>query len=396
MPLPTPFHPRTASLCASLKWTDWAGYFAVCAYDLPNEAEYFALRHAAGLIDVSPLFKYEISGPGALPFLGRVLARDPAKVKIGQVAYCCWSDDEGKIIDDGTLFRLSEDHLRLIAAEPMLSWLKRNARGFAVTIEDSTSRLAALALQGPTSGQILKQVSEIELASLGYFQTKAGRLDGLAVYLSRTGYTGDLGYEIWVENKDALALWDALTAAGRPYGLQPAGLDALDLTRIEAGFILNGVDYFSAHRCLAESQKSSPFELGLGWTMDLDREPFIGQEALRAEKARGPRRTLVGLEIDWEETAALFQKHGLPASLPAQAWRTGLPVYDPRGRQIGQATSGAWSPVIKKNLALAQVKTDYAKPGAKIKIECTVEYQREKVTATVTPPPFYDPWQRKA
>ena len=396
MSLPTPFHSRTAELCHSLKWTDWAGYAAVCAYNLPPEAEYFALRHTAGLIDVTPLYKYEIFGPEALPFLGRVLAREAAKVKVGQVAYCCWCDDEGKVIDDGTLFRLSEDHLRLIAAEPSWAWLKRYTRGFEVTIEDSTSRLAALALQGPTSGQILKQVSDIDLDSLGYFQATTGRLDSLEVYLSRTGYTGDLGYEIWVENKDALALWDALVAAGRPYGLQLAGLDALDVTRIEAGFILNGVDYFSAHHCLTESQKSTPFELGLGWTLDLDREPFIGQQALKAEKARGSGYALVGLEIDWPETAALYEKHGLPAQVPAQAWRTGVPVYDRRCRQIGKATSGVWSPIIKKNLALATIKAPYAEMGAKIKIEYTVEYQRSKVGAVVTPMPFYDPVQRKA
>jgi len=233
--------------------------------------------------------------------------------------------------------------------------------------------------------------------SLAYFRVTAAKLDGLDAHISRSGYTGDLGYEIWVENAAALPLWDALMSAGNPYLLKPAGLDVLDITRIEAGLILNGVDFHNAEHCLIESQKSTPIELGLGWTVDLDREPFSGQRALKAEQASGSRCALVGLELDWDEQEALYAKHGLPVQVSAAAWRMGMPVYDRQGsRQIGKATSGTWSPIIKKNLALASVKNEYAQPGTKLKIEYTVEYQRETVAAVVTPMPFYNPEHKRA
>jgi aminomethyltransferase len=397
MPIPTPFHARTSKLCTSFKWTDWAGYYAVCAYNLPNDREYYAIRHAAGLIDITPLFKYQISGSDADVFLSRVMAKEIKYADVGRAVYCCWCDDFGKIIDDGTIFRLDENRFRVHAAEPMLAWFTQLAHGFDVAIEDITQRIAALAIQGPTSGDILRQVSDIDLNALGYYRVVAGTLDNRDVYVSRTGYTGDLGYEIWVENKDALYLWDALISAGKSYLLQPAGLDALDITRIEAGLILNGADFFNANHCLIESRKSTPYELGLGWTVDLEREPFSGQQALKAEKINGSRFALVGLELDWEEQEALYAQNGLPAQVSSAAWRGGVPVYDGTAtRQIGKATSGTWSPIIKKNVALASVGAQYAQAGTKLKIEFTVEYQREKVTARVTPIPFYNPEHKKS
>jgi aminomethyltransferase len=221
-------------------------------------------------------------------------------------------------------------------------------------------------------------------------------VDNLPVLISRTGYTGDLGYELWVPNSDALPLWDALMSAGKPYLLQPFGLDVLDIARIEAGLILNGVEFHNAAHCLIESQKSTPYELGLGWTVDLDREPFCGQQALKAEQAAGQQLALVGLELDWDEQEALYAKHGLPVQVHPGAWRSGVPVYDNRGsRQIGKATSGAWSPLIKKNLALASVETPYARTGKTLKIEYTVEYQRETVNAVIVKMPFYNPENKR-
>jgi aminomethyltransferase len=378
-----------------MRWKDWAGYFAVCAFDTYPEREYFAFRNGAGMIDVTPLFKYEIHGPDAAPFLSRVMVKNIAKVKIGQVAYCCWCDHQGKLLDDGTVSRFDENQFRVTAAEPSLAWFHRNARGFDVTMEESTDKIAALSIQGPKSRDILKQVTDADLDALKFFRLTKATIDGFDATITRTGYTGDLGYEVWVKNENAVPLWDALTAAGKTYGLEPAGLDALDVCRVEAGFIMNGVDYYSANHCLIESRKSTPYETGLGWTVNLDRDPFIGQAALRAEKANGVARRFVGLEIDWDEVQELFARHNLPPEICTSAWRSPVPVYSTSGSQIGQATSGSWSPLLKKNLALATLDAPHGRVGEELKIEVTVEYVRHKVKATVSKKPFFDPPRKK-
>ncbi|MDX1707030.1 MAG: aminomethyltransferase family protein [Desulfobacterales bacterium] len=396
MPVPSPFHERTFELCTSYRWTDWAGHYAVSSYNSPNDSEYYSLRHAAAVIDISPLFKYEVSGADAAVFLSRIMTKNIEAIPIGRAVYCCWCDDFGKIIDDGTVFRLDAERLRVHTAEPMLAWFEQFKRNLNVTVKDITTKTAALAVQGPTSRKILNQISDMNLEALAYYHIMTARLDNVPVLISRTGYTGDLGYEIWVEHSDALPLWDALMAAGKPYLLQPFGLDVLDIARIEAGLILNGIEFHNAAHCLVESQKSTPFELGLGWTVDLEREPFCGQQALKAEQAAGSQLAIVGLELDWDEQEALYAKHGLPVLLNSGAWRSGVPVYDgDGGRQIGKATSGAWSPMIKKNLALASVETAYADIGTTLKMEYTVEYRRETVTAKVAPMPFYNPEHKK-
>ncbi|HVE14511.1 MAG TPA: aminomethyltransferase family protein [Elusimicrobiota bacterium] len=395
MPVPTPFHPRTSALCTSYRWKQWAGYYSVCSYDVTHEREYNAYRQSAGLLDVTPLFKYEVKGKDAAPFLARVLTKDARKVKVGQVAYVCWTDDKGKILDDGTITRIAEDHFRMTAALPTYYWLLKNSRGFQVTVEDVSDKIATLALQGPNSREILRKASDADMDKLGFFKTTACRMDGFEARITRTGYTGDLGYEVWVKNDDALKLWDRLMDAGKPYGIEPAGLDALDVTRVEAGFILLDVDYFSAKDCIIEARKSTPFEVGLGWTMNLDREPFIGQAPLKAEKERGSKWALVGLEIDWLELEALFLEAGLPPGISASAWRTAVPVFDQNMEQVGQATSGAWSPILKKNLALATVLSEHAAVGTKLRIEATVEYKRQSVTATVVEKPFFNPERKR-
>ncbi len=393
-----------------MRWKDWAGYYAVCSYDNYHEREYFAFRHAAGLMDVTPLFKYEIHGPDAAAFLSRVMVKDIAKLNVGQVTYCCWCDDDGKVVDDGTVWRLDETHFRATAAEPNLAWFTRHARGYDVAIEDRTATVATLSLQGPNAREILKQAADADLDNLGFFRLTKSRIDGRVssptggrryaggafdATITRTGYTGDLGYEIWVENRYAVPLWDTLVSAGKAYGIEPAGLDALDMCRIEAGFIMNGVDYFSANHCLIESRKASPYETGLGWTVNLDRDPFNGQAALKVEKQRGPKREFVGLEIDWDETEALFARHRLPPEIVARAWRTAVPVYAANGEHVGQALSGTWSPTLKKNLALATVRTPHSRIGNKLRIELTVEYVRHKVTATVCKKPFFNPERKR-
>jgi aminomethyltransferase len=396
MPIPTPFHPRTADLCTSMFWKEWAGYHAVRSFDTSPEREYFALRNGCGVIDVSPLYKYEVTGPDAAALLSRVTVRDIRELKVGRVTYLCWCDDDGKVVDDGTVSRLDDQRFRLTAADPTLAWLHRFAGPYRVTIEDSSARIAALAIQGPTARDVLRACSDAKLDTLPFFGTTAARLDGVQVQISRTGYTGDLGYEVWVDREHALAVWDAIMAAGRDYRCLPAALDAMDVTRIEAGFIMNGVDYFNASHCLIESRKSTPYELGLGWTVKLDREPFVGQAALLAEKARGPGWSVVGLRYDWDEYEALFARHGLPPQVPAGAWRSGVPVYDQAGKQVGQATSGAWSPMQKANLALASVRTPHHAVGTRLQVEVTVEYERHRVGAVVEKTPFFNPERKRS
>jgi len=396
MPIGTPFHPRTSELCTSLFYKDWAGYHTVCSYDTCHEREYYALRNAAGLIDVSPLYKYEVYGKDAAAFLSRVMARNINNLEVGRCTYVCWCDDHGKVLDDGTVSRLDDTYFRVTAAEPTLSWLLRLSRGFDVTIEDSTDRIGTLSLQGPNSRENLKNICDADMDGLRYFGLTNASLDGVDVVISRTGYTGDLGYEVWVEREQALKVYDAIMATGRDYRIQPVGLDAMDVTRIEAGYIMNGVDYFSANACSIESRKSTPYEIGLGWTVDLDRDPFIGQDALKAEKANGSEWATVGLVYDWPAFERLFAEFGLPPQLPGGAWRTPVPVYNKKGLQVGQGTSGAWSAILKDNLALATVKSAYATPGTTLQIEVTVEFERRRVPAVVTKTPFFDPPRKKA
>ncbi|MFT7582906.1 MAG: aminomethyltransferase [Myxococcota bacterium] len=397
MPHPTPFHPRTQALCESYAWKHWSGYYAICHYDESPEREYNAIRQAAGLLDVTPLFKYDITGKDAGRFLSYVLAKPVDRLKVGRITYVCWCDDDGKVLDDGTCWRLAKRHYRLTAAAPSFAWLLQHADPFDVEVVDLTDKIAAVALQGPTSKAIIEATSDVDVAKLGFFGLTSATFGGDSPFtgiVTRTGFTGDLGYEIWVNNGDALALWDLLMRVGKDHGIYPIGLDALDITRIEAGFILHGCDYTGAHDAVIESQKSSPFELGLDWTVKLDRGPFIGQRALKAEKARGSAWAFVGLDINWEATEAHFARYDLPPNIPTHAWRDGIPIY--RGmRQIGRATSGTWSPVLKKNLALATVQADAAIPGQIVDIEVTVEWERARVPATVCALPFYDPPRKR-
>jgi aminomethyltransferase len=324
------------------------------------------------------------------------MAKDISKVKPGRVAYCCWCDDDGKILDDGTVACIEKNRYRVTAAEPFLHWFYQNSRSFDVTIKDITSSFGILALQGPLSREILEHAAGGAISSLGFFRLTESTIDSRSVTITRTGYTGDLGYEIWCENDDAIAVYDALMESGKNYQLIPAGLAALDVARIEAGFIMNGVDYFSANHCVIDSQKSTPYELGLGWSVNLDRGKFIGQKALRRERDTGSLWQFVGLEYDWEAFEEIFAKFDLPPQTPAGAWRTGVPVYNKSGKQIGQATSGAWSPTLKKNLALASLKTADFSMGDTLYIEVTAEYERKKCPVTVSKPMFFNPDRKRA
>jgi len=393
MPIPTPFFPRTSALCHSMKWKEWAGYYAVCSYDTLHDPEYYAFRNSAGLLDVSPLFKYRVKGAGAAAFLSRIMVRNISKLEVGRVSYCCWCNDDGKVIDDGTVMRRSENEFFVTSADPGFSWFSRFLRGYEVELEDISDQVAGLALQGPTSRNILKQVCDADLDTLKFFSTRKAKADGFDVYVSRTGYTGDLGYEIWVENEHALKLWDAIMAAGKNYDIRPAGLDALDVTRVEAGLILKDVDYFNSLHALIADRMSTPYELSLGWTVDLKRDPFNGQAALQAEKEQGSKWAIVGLDIDWPQLEQLYYTRGLPPVIGSHAWRSSIPIYTGKDEntQVGYATSGTWSPILKKNIALATVEKKYDTIGSELQIEVTVEHKRHTVSAIVSKSQFYNP-----
>jgi aminomethyltransferase len=353
------------------------------------------VRSAAALFDVSPLYKYLITGRDAVRLLDRMVTRDVAKCAVGQVLYTTWCDGHGKVVDDGTVSRLDETTFRLTSAEPNLRWISLNGWGLSYAVEDVSERTGALAIQGPLSRAILNAVADHPVDGLKYFRVAANRIGGLPVTISRTGYTGDLGYEIWVDASNGVRLWDALIAGGIGNGLTPAGIWALDLARIEAGLVMLDVDYYSSHRAVIEDQKSSPFELSLDWTVSADKGPYNGRAALRAERARGPAWRFIGIEVDWVSMEALFAERGLPPALPTVAWRASAPIYR-AGEQIGYATSGCWSPLLKKYLALAHVRAPHFAPGTEVEMEITVEHVRKRARATVAKLPFFDPPRKRS
>jgi aminomethyltransferase len=389
----TPFHERTSALCVSQAWRRWAGYIVASSYELSHEREYHCIRAAAALFDVSPLYKYLVRGPDAARLLDRVVTRDVLRSQVGQVLYTPWCDAAGKVLDDGTVARLDETTFRMTSAEPGLRWLEASAVGLDVGIEDVSESIAALSLQGPQSLAILKQLGDIP--PLKYFRVAPAQLGGICVEVSRTGYTGDLGFELWLKREHALALWDALIDVGKNYGLQAAGMLALDVARIEAGLMLIDVDYVPAKKALIESQTSSPYELDLGWAVNLNKEQFVGKQALAAESARGPQWQFVGIEIGWKGLERLYAEVGLATRLPQTAWRMSVPVYS-GAEQAGYATSGGWSPLLKKYIALAHLRSQWAKPGTALDIEITVEHRRKRAAARVVEKPFFDPERKKA
>jgi aminomethyltransferase len=395
MPIPTPFHSRTAPLVESYDWRSWAGYLAASVYEPSHEREYYAIRNSAAAIDVSPLFKYEISGPDAARLVDRIVTRDVTKCQIGQVYYTPWCDEDGKVIDDGTVSRLDNNHFRITAADPNLCWFQDVGYGMDTHVVDVTQDLAALSLQGPNSRVLLKQViSDIDFDNLRYFRLAYGTMDGFPVTVTRTGFTGDLGYELWVRPQYAERLFDCLMDKGSAYGILPVGMVALDIARIEAGLLLIEVDYKSSHYAVIEAQKSSPFEIGLGWAVALNGANFVGRKALRREKAQGSPWTFVGFHIDWLHLEQLFARENLPPKVPGHAVRTAVPITK-NGRQIGQATSQTFAPIIKQYIAIGTVETAHAIIDSQVQMEVTVEYSREKVDATIVKTPFYNPERKR-
>ena len=392
----TPFHERTSKLCLPQNWRRWAGYLVAGSYELTLDREYWAIRNSAALIDVSPLMKYIIKGHDASRLLNRVVTRDIDKLKVGQVYYTGWCDDEGKMIDDGTVSRLDESTYRLTSADPSLRWLSMNAVSLDVEITEVTDSVAALSFQGPNSRAILNRVADDPVDGLKYFRFMENKVNGIPVTISRTGYTGDLGFEIWMDAKDALTIWDSLMEAGADYGITPVGILAMDMARVEAGLFMIEVDYTSASHAWIEPQKSSPFELGLDWTVNLDKPGyFVGRRALEREKREGSAWKMVGLEVDWEGMESLFKTVGMPPQIPGMAVRGSLPIFV-GNVQVGYASTSTWSPLLKKYIALAHLQKPYFEVGTDVRMEITVEHHRQHAPAKVVKLPFYEPeWKKK-
>ncbi|MBN2115570.1 MAG: aminomethyltransferase family protein [Anaerolineales bacterium] len=392
----TPFHERTSKLCLPQNWRRWAGYLVAGSYELTLDREYWAIRNSAALIDVTPLMKYIIKGKDASRLLNRVVTRDMDRLKVGQVYYTGWCDEEGKLIDDGTVARLDETSYRLTSAEPNLRWLAMNAVSLDVEIREVTDSVAALSLQGPNSRAILNRAAAESVDGLKYFRLMQNKLDEIPVTISRTGYTGDLGYEIWMDAEDALRVWDRLMEAGADYGIMPVGILAMDMARVEAGLFMLEVDYTSASQAWIEPQKSSPFELGLDWTVALDKPGyFVGRRALEHEKRAGSAWKLMGLEVEWEGMERLFKEVGLPPQIPGMAVRESLPVLV-GDVQVGYVSTSTWSPLLKKYIALAHLQRPYYEAGTNVRMEITVEHHRQHAAAKVVKLPFYEPeWKKK-
>ncbi len=395
MSVGTPFHERTAPLNRKLVWGEWAGYAAAAVYADHHDIEYNAIRQAAGLIDVSPLYKYLVSGPDALRLVDRVITRDATRLAVGQVLYTPWCDERGKVIDDGTVARLDETSFRWTAADPCYRWLGMNSAELDVEVKDVTDTVGALALQGPRARAVLEAATGADWSDVGYFRRRAATVAGIEVDVTRTGYTGDLGYELWVDAGHAPALWDAVIEAGGDHGLRPVGIRAMDVARVEAGLVLLEVDYTSARMALTAEHEYTPDEIGLGRLVNYEKADFVGRRALVAERDGGvPRRELRGIELDWLGIESAFARHGLAPAVQATVNREPTPIFY-AGGQVGRATSTCWSPTLKKMIALASLGPGL-RPNAPLEVEWTVEGERGRVAARIVDLPFLDLERRRA
>ncbi|MGB5838296.1 MAG: aminomethyltransferase family protein [Albidovulum sp.] len=378
---PTPFHDRLAAENHQQGWVNWMGYASPSVLDTV-EFEYFAIRNQATLFDISPMNKYRITGPDDETVVNRLVTRDIRKVKPGRVAYVIWCDEEGQVVDDGTVFRLSDTEFRLCCQEPQLGWLDDIAWGFDVEITDVSAEIAGLALQGPTSCAVLKDMGLKGIETLKPFGIAEFKVRGAALTVSRTGFTGDLGYELWMAPEDALMIWDHMMAAGHLRGIRVIGYEALDMARIEAGFLLPRVDFISSQTNLRVDRARNPFELGLDWLVALDKPHFNGRRALVRLSQQPPKRKLVAIEIDRDKAA----HHAL--------------VYHAKKKEVGFVTSALWSPTVKRNIAYAWVEAPYCASGDDLWVEIYLQreliWQRRMARARLVAKPFFTQPRRVA
>jgi aminomethyltransferase len=387
----TAFFPRQQELNTKLAWGEWSGYYSPAVYADFHDIEYNAVREAAAVIDTTPLYKYVVRGKDAGRLMDRVMTRDISKLRLDRVFYTPWCDEDGKLIDDGTIARVGEDTYRVTAADQMYRWFGMNATDLEVEIEDVTDSLAAIALQGKLSREVLEEATGRDWSDVPYFGRRVTTIDGVEVDVTRTGYTGDRGYELWIPWDAGVQVWDAVFEAGGAYGIQPAGIRALDVCRVEAGLILAEVEFSSARHVTSAELKYSPFEVGLGRLVELNKAaPFVGKRALQAEqRAGGPARRLVGLELDWSGIEGLYAKHDLAPAVSPLVHRDPVPVYK-EAKQVGRATSITWGPTIKKMVGFGSVEKGLDGPGTRLSVEWSVEGERGKVGATVVKTPFLD------
>ena len=397
MSVGTAFYERQRELNTKLSWGDWSGYHAAAVFADFVDIEYNAVREAAAVIDVTPLYKYEVRGTDAAVLLDRVVTRDISAMALDQVIYTPWCDEEGKVIDDGTVTRLDETRFRVTAADPSYRWFALNATGLDVEIDDISEATAGLALQGRLSRHVLERATGEDWFDLRYFRRRPTTIQGIDVDVTRTGYTGDLGYEIWIPVEGALAVWDHLFEVGADYGIRPAGIQALDICRLEASLILIEAEYTSARHAFAPELKYSPFEIGLGRLVKFDKTAdFTGKRALLAEQAAGgPERRLVGLELDWSAIEAMYARHDLAPQISPLVQRAPVPVHK-EGVRVGRATSVGWGPTIKKMVGFGSVDKGLTRVGTRLSVEWTVEGERGKVGASVVPMPFLDLERKRA
>jgi aminomethyltransferase len=390
----TPFHPRLAELNTTQLWTHWAGHLSATQYDIAAKHEYFGVRQAVGFFDASPLYKYEITGRDAEPYLGGILARDIRTCRPGRAQYTIWCDSDGYVLEDGVVFRHSANEFLLTAAEPNLSFLQNQIGSLEVSVEDVSDQFAMLAVQGPRSRATLSSLAP-EVNELGYFGHAPAKIAGSEVTVSRTGFTGDLGYELRIPADGALPVLDAVMAAGEPHRMRPFGDQALNMLRIEAGLPLIGAEFTSSRYAFNEHDRFTPDELGFGWLLkgiDDETRPFVGRGAIRAERANATSRwRTVGLMVDGHAFEQLHYDAGLipPKDEPPAAWETML--YDADDERAGYATSYAYSPMMQTQIGIARVRPELADIGTTIHVEVTVNHVYTTVPATVVAMPFFNP-----
>jgi aminomethyltransferase len=379
--LETPLHARLAAACETLQWYAWKGYASVQCFTTVQQ-EYFALRNSTGLFDLYPLTKYRIRGRDSRAFLDRLLTRNVVPMKARQAAYCLWCNDAGHVLDDGVLFCLAADDWRLCSQERHLDWFRWSARGFDVEVREETGTVSALAVQGPTSCRVLRNAGAAGLEQLPPFRHGEFRCAGIPLRISRTGFTGDLGYELWFEPEQSVTLWDALHAAGADHGLRPVGALAIDITRIEAGFLQAGVDFVPAEQAVRPDRARTPFELGLDRFVDLDKDHFNGRRALLEARQRGPARRVVLLDVAGPHPA-----------------RDAF-IHDRSRRNVGIVTSAAWSPSAKTSMAIATVRTTRGRVPDRLWAELyyrrELQWERVRAACRVVTGPFFDPPRRRA
>jgi len=377
--LETPFHERTYEACYNNDWYRWAGYKIAREYS-NTELEYTAMRNTAGVLDITPMHKYDIKGADAIKFVDKLVTRNVTEINSGQVMYIIWCNEDGNVIDDGTVFCFNSNHLRIFCAERNLNWFSDTAIGFNVEVEDVSDTIAALAFQGPLSCKILNLLNVNDIENLKPFYFDNFDLNGCKVTISRTGFSGDLGYEIWCKNEDAINVWDSLFTFNRDYKVLPAGMNALEMVRVEAGFIQPNADFMSAEQALRPNRMRNPYELGMGWLVDLNKNYFTGKKNLVNLKKKTLTKKLVGLDIQGDKPAI------------------GSVLYDKNKKEIGIVTAGMWSPSLKSNIAFGYVDKDHMKIGSKVFAEIyhpeELEYKKIWAECSVVKKQFFNPPRR--